>query len=123
MESNNTHDVAGRLGFAIGMGTRFFLNDRNRTLRWIKRSFFFVLVAVLFAQVMAWLASALLSLGCAALVIWALTKSHTTDILESCSPPNIDNEQESTVGVLEGMWRDGPEGWGYYRADDIRLDF
>lgn len=123
MSLQTSQGFANRAGYAFGKAVRFFLHDRNPKLKWIKRAITLVVIVVLFAQVAYWVAGALLSLGCAVLVIWALSKSDVAEQVGAYVHHEHDYEESSQQGVEEGIWREGPEGWGYYRVDDVRLDF
>lgn len=123
MPFHTTQGFAGRLGYAVGIGVRFVFNARNPRLKWIKRAIALTVVAVLIAKNAYWIAGALLSLGCAGLVIWALSKSEVTVDLGSYSCYETEHEEQLHQGAEEVLWRDGPEGWGLYRVDDVRIDF
>jgi len=123
MNAQTSNGVANRLGYGLGLGVRFFLQDRNPALRWIKRAIFLILVSVVVAQVFSWLASAFLSVACVGLVVWALSKSDVMQIPRTFDNPAVDDEVHPSPVQEDAMWRDGPEGWGYYRVDDVRLDF
>ncbi|MFJ3121259.1 DUF3742 family protein [Pseudomonas protegens] len=123
MNAQTSKGVANRLGYGLGLGVRFFLQDENPTLRWLKRAVFFILVGFVVAQAFTWLASAFLSVACVGLVAWALSKSDATQISVAMGNPTADDAAPPHQSQDDAMWRDGPEGWGYYRADDVRLDF
>ena len=118
-----TQGFASRLGYAVGVGARVFLNDRNPRLKWIKRSIALAVIAVLIAKNAYWIAGTLLSLGSAGLVIWALSKSPETGSWAGYSRVETECEEPPHQEADEGMWRYGPEGWGLYRVDDVRIDF
>lgn len=123
MSFQASQGYASRLGYALGKGVRYFLQDRNPALRWIKRTGIFILAAALLAQVVSWLAGVALSIGCVGLIVWALSKAEVTSNHGPYAPDQEDDEDLVLQSQDEGMWRDGPEGWGYYRVDDVRLDF
>lgn len=123
MAFQTSQGFASRAGHYLGVAMRFSLHDRNPKLKWIKRTLSLALVVMVFAQIGYWIAGALLSLGCAGLVMWGLAKSDVANVVEGYVPHETDYEEPIDQEGEEGMWRDGPEGWGYYRVDDVRLDF
>ncbi|MGY2147237.1 hypothetical protein ACW9I5_31630, partial [Pseudomonas azotoformans] len=110
-------------GMGVRVSVESALNDRNPRLKWIKRSIALTVVAVLIVKNAYWIAGTLLSLGSAGLVIWALSKSPETGSWAGYSRVETECEEPPHQEADEGMWRDGPEGWGLYRVDDVRIDF
>ena len=57
MTAQTTQKLAGLLGYSLGRCVRFFFQDQNSALRWVKRCAFVILVAVLVAQTVTWFVS------------------------------------------------------------------
>lgn len=123
MTAQTTQKLAGLLGYSLGRCVRFFFQDQNSALRWVKRCAFFILVAVLVAQTVTWFVSVFLSVACFGLIIWALPKMDVAPGAAPSDSPHLGEEYHSNHEQDDAIWRDGPEGWGYYRPDDVRTDF
>lgn len=93
-----TKGFASRLGFGVGRTLRFFLNDRNAALRWVKRAVLGAALLLVLVNSFSWLLGSLLTLGCLGLALYALVKGDG--------------------GLLPRQvgtgWRYGPQGYGYY---------
>ena len=123
MTTQTTQGFASRLGYGLGRCVRFFFHDQNPALRWVKRCALFILIAVLVAQTVTWFVSAFLSIVCFGLIIWALPKMDVAPGAASSDSQDPDEQYHPSHDEEDAMWRDGPDGWGYYRADDVRIDF
>ncbi|PWU28674.1 hypothetical protein DK254_22985 [Pseudomonas sp. RW407] len=69
-----TKGFASHLGFGVGRTLRFFLSDRNVVLRWVKRGLFAAALLFVLANSFSWILSALLTVGCLSLALYALVK-------------------------------------------------
>ncbi|HCF0985935.1 TPA: hypothetical protein NH748_005142 [Pseudomonas aeruginosa] len=83
MNAHTNKGIASRVGFGLGTLVRFCLHDRRPVVRWVKRVSLLVVLFVVFAQNLTWLASALMSLLCMGLVGWALVKGDFSIVAES----------------------------------------
>ncbi|NWA23906.1 hypothetical protein HX866_03285 [Pseudomonas gingeri] len=127
MTVQSSQGLASRLGYGLGRGVRFFLADENVVLRWTKRLVLFAAILFFSTVLFHWLAGAIMTMVSFGLILWAAVKGDASVLLSSsdseCWGGQDHNESLHQDHQEQAIWRDGPEGWGYYRVDDVRLDF
>lgn len=74
MTTQTSQGVAGRLGYGLGRGVRFFLYDQNSTLRWVKRLILVSMVMFLSLSLASWFVGAFMGLLTIGLVFFVLSK-------------------------------------------------
>lgn len=124
MTAAANNSIAFRLGRALGSVARFCLHDRNPKVRWIKRAIVLIVSGAVLVNSFSWILSALLTTISLGIGLYAFSKVDTDSLgspVEFTSP--IEDSMHTDQSQDDAMWRDGPEGWGYYRVDDVRLDF
>lgn len=102
MNAHANKGFAARVGHALGSLVRFCLYDRRPVVRWVKRVSLLVVLFVVFAQNLTWLASTFMTFLSFGLMGLVLVKG------------NLDiSKGNSQISYGTGY---GPEGYGYYRA-------
>lgn len=76
MTSTAKQSIAFNLGRAFGAVMRFCLFDKNPLVRWGKRGAVFIALALTLASSLSVIIGSFLSIGCVALVAWALSKGN-----------------------------------------------
>lgn len=71
------HSIAFRLGRAFGTVVRFCLFDKNSLIRWGKRVVVITTLALTLTYSLSAIIGTLLSIGCAGLAAWALSKGNS----------------------------------------------
>ncbi|MGN8313027.1 DUF3742 family protein [Pseudomonas protegens] len=124
MTAAATTTFAHRLGSALGTAARFWLHDRNPMVRWIKRLIVLVVLGAILVNSFSWILSALLTTISLGIGLYAFSKIDTDSLSSAVEvTPSVEDSEHMHQSQDDAMWRDGPEGWGYYRVDDVRLDF
>lgn len=111
MTTHTTQGVASRLGYGLGVIVRVAWFSQNRTLRWVKR-LALIAVAVFFsAGLFHWVASLLMAVLTAGLVLLALVKGDSSSLKMS----------EDELSVQDDGFRYGLYGYGQY-LNGVRTD-
>lgn len=107
-----TKGFASRLGFGVGRTLRFFLNDRNVGLRWVKRGLLGAALLVVFLSSFSWLLGSLLTLGCLGLGLFTLVKGDGSLLDGSTSADGTDEDYSTHPNRGE---YDNPNYYLYYK--------
>ncbi|ASE21877.1 hypothetical protein CEP86_15850 [Pseudomonas protegens] len=93
-------------------------------VRWIKRLIVLVVLGAILVNSFSWILSALLTTISLGIGLYAFSKIDTDSLSSAVEvTPSVEDSEHMHQSQDDAMWRDGPEGWGYYRVDDVRLDF
>lgn len=109
-----TKGFASRLGFGVGRTLRFFMNDRNVGLRWVKRAFLVTALLVVLVNSFSWLLGSLLTIGCLGLALFALVKGDGSLLDGSAIAECSEAEDDYSTHPNRGEY-DNPNYYLYYK--------
>lgn len=109
-----TKGFASRLGFGVGRTLRFFMNDRNVVLRWVKRALLGTALLLVLVNSFSWILGSLLTVGCLGLAVFAFVNGDGSLLGGSSSAECSATEDDYAVHPNRGEY-DNPNYYLYYK--------